>query len=533
MLDGFMKLKVIIADDEHRICQMLARFIDCEALNLEIVDMASDGEELLSKIRTENPDIVITDICMPKESGMEVIRQAVQMGLTCKFIIISGFRQFDYAYTALKYDVSDYLLKPVDKNELNTALGKIAWQLRHKNESIPSGKEQDIHHYFILKGAKKLLAKPVALGELNTTYRTNFQKGLFQVILIRIDSIGKPRSIPENPASIHREVQNKIIGHLSPYCHDIIATREWDDIIAILNYPERNTESLQSVLYELFSVVKRNVEMFGGVTATLCIGSAYADINKIDTSKTEATDAAWKRMASKLGTIITAEAHGSEHQPSLEPTLHALEQRIQKAFETLNIKEYSTCIEELFSFPSQVISSSEVKHFVRSIPELFFEQHESTLAEMYTIEHIAKEIRYELRMVTSFTTCRSTLIRVLSGLMDEVRDHMYQRNTKPIRLAMDFVKSKYANPITLDDVASEVGLSSVYFSSIFKKETSQNFTDFLMEYRMTIAKNLLKSSNLSIKEIAHEVSFLDPRYFSKVFKKIVGIKPTDYKKIYS
>jgi two-component system response regulator YesN len=135
MLDGFMKLKVIIADDEHRICQMLARFIDCEGLNLEIIDMAYDGEELLNKIRTGNPDIVITDICMPKESGMDVIRQAVQMGLTCKFIIISGFRQFDYAYTALKYDVSDYLLKPVDKNELNTALGKIAWQLRHVNDS--------------------------------------------------------------------------------------------------------------------------------------------------------------------------------------------------------------------------------------------------------------------------------------------------------------------------------------------------------------------------------------------------------------
>jgi len=528
-----MKLKIIIADDEHRICNMLATFIDCEGLNLEIIGLAYDGEELLQKIRTENPDIVITDICMPKQNGIEVIRQTVQMGLACKFIIISGYRQFDYAYTALKYDVSDYLLKPVDKDELNAAISKIAWELRHKSASIPSGNEQDIHHYFILKGAKALLTMPQSLNEINATYQLGFQKGLFQVILIRIDSIGKPRSIPENPGSLHREVQNQITQHLAHHCFEVVSTREWDDIITILNYREQNQETIQDTLKELFVVIKRNVEMFGGVTATLCIGSPYPDANKIDVSKSEATDAAWMRMANRLGTVLVYKQHTHEFQPSLEPMLQDLESRIQKAFETLNTKEFSSCIEELFSFPSQVVSTGEVKRFVRGIPELFFELYESTLAEIHNVDQIAKEIRYELRMVTSFITCRSTLIRVLSKLMEEVREYLYQRNTKPIRMAIEYVKNNYRTPITLDDVAGAVSLSSVYFSSIFKKETGQNFSDFLMEYRLNIAKNLLKSSNLSIKEIAHEVSFADPRYFSKVFKKAVGIKPTEFKKIYN
>lgn len=528
-----MKLRIIIADDEYRICNMLTKLIDCEALDLEIIGMVYDGAALLEAIQSSRPDIVITDISMPKESGIDVIRKTVQMGLICKFIIISGFRQFDYAYTALKYDVSDYLLKPVDKDELNAALSKIAWQLRHTTDNLPSGSEQAVHQYFMRKVIKNLYATPQNLSEINATYQLNLQKGFFQFILVRLDNMGKSRSIPEDPGSLHREVENQIKQHLKPHCMELVCTKEWDDILAILNYRELDQAAIYAQFKELFAVVKRNVQMFGGVTATLCIGNPYPDINKIYNSKTEATDAAWMRMANRIGSIVYFEHHHHENLPSLDHILPSLMSRIQKAFETLNTKDYTACIDELFTLPTQVVSRSEVKKFVRSIPELFFDLYENTLSELTNLEQTAKEIRYELRMVTSYSSCRSTLIKLITKQMDEIRDFLYQRNTKPIRMAIDYVKSNYSKPITLEDVAQEVKLSAVYFSSIFKKETNQNFSDFLLEYRMNIAKNLLKSSNLSIKEIAAEVSFSEARYFSKVFKKAIGIKPTDYKKIYN
>ena len=526
------KLKVLLADDEERICKMLSKLIDTEDLNLEIIGMAYDGEELLNKITEERPDIVVTDISMPKMTGIDVIKSVSKLNISCKFIIISGFRQFDYAYSALKYDVVDYLLKPVEQDDLNAALGKIAWQIRHKTDALPEGNTHSIHNYFLLKGIKTFLTAPQSLSSINATFRMNFHKGMFQVVLLRIDSLGKLRSLPENPGSLHGEVQNLIKQYTGDLCDEIVSTNDWDDIIAVLNYPEDRFEAVQAKLKEMFQVARKTIEMFGGVTATMCVGSAYADVNLIEKSKLEATDTAWKRMDRGIGKILYADEKSPEHGLSLNPFISGIEKKVQKSFETLNPEEFTDAIEELFSLPKYDLSNRKVKSFVRGIPEMFFDQNESIVSQLNNSKQIAKEIRYEMRMVTSFSACKSTLIKNITGLMEESRDFIHNRNTKPVRQAMEYVKKNYASQIHLDDVAGEVCLSSVYFSSVFKKETGQNFVDFLTGYRMEVAKKLLKNSNLNVKEIAYSVSYTDTRYFSKLFKKNVGLKPSDYRKIY-
>ncbi len=102
----------------------------------------------------------------------------------------------------------------------------------------------------------------------------------------------------------------------------------------------------------------------------------------------------------------------------------------------------------------------------------------------------------------------------------------------PIRLSKQYIQLHFSEPLSLDAVAAEVNLTPVYFSSVFKKVTGQNFHDYLTQVRMNEAKNLLKEPGKSIIEISMAVGYTDNKYFRKLFKRHTGIKPSDYRKLY-
>ncbi|QCX33184.1 helix-turn-helix transcriptional regulator [Caloramator sp. E03] len=107
------------------------------------------------------------------------------------------------------------------------------------------------------------------------------------------------------------------------------------------------------------------------------------------------------------------------------------------------------------------------------------------------------------------------------------------QENKPIRVAKQYISKNYKKDITLEDIANEVHLNPVYFSVMFKKEVGMNFSEYLINYRIDIAKELLKNKNYNICQIADMVGYKDSKYFSKLFTKVVGIKPLEYRKLYS
>ena len=110
--------KAIIADDEIHICMLLKKLVDWESMGIEIIGQYMDGATALEAVRTCRPDIVITDIRMPKISGLDIVKTCNAEKIKCIFLLLSGHAEFEYAHMALKYNVENYLLKPVNKEEL-------------------------------------------------------------------------------------------------------------------------------------------------------------------------------------------------------------------------------------------------------------------------------------------------------------------------------------------------------------------------------------------------------------------------------
>jgi two-component system response regulator YesN len=121
--------------------------------------------------------------------------------------------------------------------------------------------------------------------------------------------------------------------------------------------------------------------------------------------------------------------------------------------------------------------------------------------------------------------CRKRVENVINQI-NSYRDYKVGGLT---RRAKEYIKTNYSKSITLEDVAREINVSPQYLSKLFKEETGENFIDYLTGIRIRIAKNLLESDELSVKEICYNIGYSDPNYFSRIFKKIVGSTPTEYK----
>ena len=122
---------------------------------------------------------------------------------------------------------------------------------------------------------------------------------------------------------------------------------------------------------------------------------------------------------------------------------------------------------------------------------------------------------------------------MLSEAMQALSEQKRQADTRPIRTAKQYIQEHYADPLTLEWVSNIVGFSGSYFSSLFKKETGRNFLEYLSEVRMNRAKELLRETNLSVAEVCVRVGYSDLKYFTKSFKKATGLKPGEFRKLYS
>ena len=129
-------IKVVVADDEVKVCQLICNLVDWSTFDMEIVAVAHNGEEALEMVRQHEPDLLVTDIRMPGCDGLEMIARAKQLREDLDFVIISGYRHFEYAQSAIKYGVSDYLLKPIQKEELCSTLEKMRRRYQMRTEQL-------------------------------------------------------------------------------------------------------------------------------------------------------------------------------------------------------------------------------------------------------------------------------------------------------------------------------------------------------------------------------------------------------------
>jgi two-component system response regulator YesN len=533
---GERKLKqinIIIADDEPYICGMLQKLIDFDSLDLTLCACVNDGKTLEKKIEEFRPDIVLTDISMPQQDGLEVIRVTREKGIQSRFVIISGYRQFEYAYNALKYDVDDYLLKPVERAELNRVLKKICDDLRQVTRDDAEAENARLHAYLVEKGTHNELRSDVlSFSELNRNYHTNFQAGCFRMIMLKLDMFREEDKLGEDVSSMLNKLKNMGMNCLQQHCFDIAASEENNRILFLINYPQEKHAALQSCLQTLFTEAKNVVDLFQGFSLTLCVGSCVKELHRIEEAKTSCRRASWLRMYLGTDRVIYAEDIEEHCDSGVKKLLEKTEQELTRAYTAVDIDGAKQAFYRVFSLPEPVLCSTVCMLFIRENIHRLCEHYAQIVKDPTAVERSWVDMAVCLHHQTNFLEYSRELAQQLELYMTEMSEYVRKKNVKPILKARTYIEQHYAEHLTLESMAQLVNLSPIYFSNLFKKETGQNFTEYLTAYRMKVAKDLLRRGSQNINEIAVMLGYADARYFSKVFKKEVGVKPTDYRKIY-
>lgn len=518
-------LHAIIADDEPKVCTLIQQLGQWERLGIEIVAVCYEGDEALAKIKELNPDIVITDIRMPVYDGLELMRLTRDFGSDAAFVIISGYRQFEYAQNAIQYGVVSYLLKPIDAEQLNAALKKICDErnMRQREQAYHTKiqnalRDRGVHEFFDLLLSGRFV--PEALLHYREEYGLILGEGYCRALVINTN---KPEL--HQPDSGFGKHVIECVSRIFPFCTEILSSVRPEGIMIILITEAQRQQEIEKGISELYSHVWALRDFFGEFDLVMGLGKLEDAPEKLNVTMQSALENEQGKFLYGWNRILERRDDLQTYYDTVSPPFSSDRTKaLSAALDLCNIEE----IEKWFQ---QWLEDLDAQS--RPMLSLLLAQRNWLMKKLEDFDREKAEVLST--QVDRVRTSRD-LIKILAQAYVDIAEQEIQRRdqeeSRPIRLAKDYIRNHYAKALTLQEVAAQVGFSETYFSTLFKKLTNQNFTDFLVEVRIEAAKTKLRESNATISEIAEAVGYADGKYFRKIFKKIAGIKPNDYRKLY-
>ncbi|MDO4343285.1 MAG: response regulator [Eubacteriales bacterium] len=525
--------RLIISDDEDKICTLIKNSIHWEELNLELCGICHNGLELRDKVWQEHPDIILIDICMPGINGINLIRELREMGSKVKILIVSGYRQFEYAREALKYGVDNYLLKPIDENELNGALEKICIQMEIEQNNVYSKSEdkiKDTLQSFFVQDVKNgmISAENMNLSDINRKYSSHFEPGVFRVLFVKID-IWDDNTEKADLQLIQRKIRERCMMIVEKFHIDTIVSYVQNSVVFTVNYAEENDSRIRRTAKEFLENSLEIVSFFKGIGITVGMGRKYENAAGIEISYKEAEEALIFRIRSRMNKVYAAEELVVHRRKSY--LTERMKADILKSFETGDGDMFREHIKRLIY--DNVTDIYLLYCALEECVLLFFAFAEDQEIDKTDKALEERKLLYEMQQAISVASLTKTVEEGVIHLLAKVEEERRQREDRPIREAKEYVKKHYAEKIRLEDVAGEMGFNTAYFSALFSEKAGINFTDYVNNYRIEMAKELLRSGGHTVAEICDMVGVSNQRYFSKLFKTKVGVKPTEYRNLYN
>jgi two-component system response regulator YesN len=533
-------LRVVIVEDEYRIAVLINKLIHWDELHLQLAGIYANGREALDAIIQTPPHILITDIKMPEMDGIELIRNIREREMALQMILISGFREFEYAHNALRYGVNDYLVKPVKESELNETLKKLydaEVQRRTGAEkiAIELRRSQPALH----REALRILEVGKFAGgiaDFNAAYGLQFRNGILRVLVVKFDPL--VYSSPDEDR--YRMILEKIADSVHGFCDGVVLEKiigiddETLSVTALCNFGPPQKAAFEGIVRELLEHLKKYLYSFdrddrGEITIGLGSESEFKDLQ---TSFRTADACIKARIFTGSGKVIHVNDCPSGNSRITVPEhLGFYRTRIENSVRSFLEAKFDGLTGEIFK---SLLDTDGVS------ADLVYECAVELVRFVFSLgPNIPENEEEKKRVLRQILHCRSTAVLVqtlrerLSSFLRLNRELMENRDRKPIREAMSFIENHYAEKITLEDVAKSLRLNSTYFSVLFKKETGRNFSACLTETRMEKAKEMLRATNFTMEYIAENTGYADTRHFSQIFTKIVGMKPSLYRKLYS
>lgn len=530
-------LKVVIADDEGKICQLLQLIVDWHALGYEIVAVAHDGLEALEYVRKYEPDLIITDIQMPECNGLELLHCIRKERQNIDILIISGYREFEYAHQALQEGVEDYLLKPIKRAELETSLRNI--QSRRQLQSTKKEELETIEKTLaqsVDKLQSSLIQKIAAgqithmtRGQLKQEYHCGFDGSslLFATIRVGLEDPVQRKTEEVIGRKLQMTVRNGLRDAGIAACCD--ALTEFD-ILVLVNMKEG--QDLEHCFYRLIYSIKDFMGKMMPCHVVVGISKVLDDdlYEAFSRSQLAAMDQVFR------GTDRIIEYKKPDYD--VETSFFVNDRsafEIRRGLTTLSPDVIAgiaaQIIGQMRSGARPVQSGANVFHILKALYQQVVSVSQMICAND-EIDALLASYEHRLQACFQWAEYEKLFRDMATDLTDLLTRQREQRENKPISYARSIIRERFREQLTLDQISSELELSPAYLSAMFKKETGITISQYITDFRIEEAKRLLITTNDPIARIAEVVGYHDVKYFSRIFKSTVGLKASEYRRLY-
>lgn len=534
-------LKVLIADDENKVCQLIQALVDWEALDMQVAAAAENGLEAMELIRKHHPDIVITDIRMPGYDGLELVRMGKEYEPRMEFVIISGYRHFEYAQSAIQYGVNAYLLKPIRRQELMETLGRLGEKFREKTDQLSREEQvqrilkndeaalrQSFLTELIYRRNKELLSWP--LERVNEEYHYHLSPGLLLTGILKLDG-----SICHESGSLAfmAEKARSVLNQLFCDCtEEYELAPEGSFFYLFFNYREDQGLEIRRQLKVFLDEMRVQSGILQDLAVTLSVGHACACLKELGVSLKHARLLMEERLIGGTGRLYEGELPAGE--PFTDSELFGeFNMRMSQALETLEVFPVREAMLQLKTrmLAAKGVTGHEILQMTKEVCNLylFFMKNYRIRIE----EDFLERFQEAADSCASGSELFDCLIRRITASYERAARLKRQDENRPIRLVKQYIAEHYREALTLEEVSSVAQLSPAYLSTVFKKDTGMTFLEYLSRVRMDMAKQLLKETSDTVASICEQVGYSDVRYFTKSFTKYSGLKPNEYRKLYS
>jgi two-component system, response regulator YesN len=472
-----------------------------------------------------------------------MIRRAKNIKQDLDFIIISGYRHFEYAQNAIKYGVGDYLLKPIKKDDFLLALNKMRERYIQRTEQLSNEErlkkrlKSDVDKLRANLFTERLLKKgmttnDLALETINENYHFSFQAGLFQVFAAKIDC-GFEDQYNNTILILEDKVVQILNSLLKEQCFDMEVYLDDSITYCILNYNADEKKNIRKQIKAAFDELMVQKAAFEQHEFTIGAGTVVEDVKQLKDTFRSARYAIGQRLI--LGTGRFIENVTMHSDPQRESALLAeLNKTMGMALEVLDRGAVLNCVAGLKEqISTENLSGLEIFSLTKHVCEMYLIHLRNNQIRIQYGDEFYEKFCIHANRCSSIDQLFQYLSVMVGESLDVIIEDKKQADTKPIRLAKQYIQQNYMRSISLEEISNLVGFNATYFSTLFKKENGSNFVDYLSEIRMNKAKELLRETNSSIAVICEQVGYNDLKNFTKSFRRNIGLKPNEYRKLYS
>lgn len=501
-------MKVMLVENEELILQGIRNILDWEALGLEVVHMAHDGQEALAMWEKEPVHIVVTDISMPVMDGLTLLRKIREKEDKVRFIILTGYDEFAYAREAIRLEVENYILKPINEEELERQLKETIRKIEEMNKKNLRYIDEKTQWMHFLNGK----ADRDACSQYAKMLNLETEEGTYYAAVMKW-SMDEPKEnkITDVLMALRREEDRLKTVHLPP-----------DGLLMLLTGEEWEEEKA----LEYFSELQNKIESDFNVMTFIGIGPPFKSFRQLPENY---------QIAKKLQKYLIIEGYGScisrrQIQNRKTEAVSMDEARLRKHILKKEKEEAAGYAEDLFI--NNIRKDASISSLYQIAVKMAMLLQE--IKKEYKLEsgrfHDLSELIETIFSAEDIRGIKTVFFSEIAEIIECIHEEDSQY-TPMVRQIISEVQHNYREDMNLKTLAYKYHMNASYLGQIFQKEAGCSFAQYLSNTKNSIAKDLILNTNMKINDIARQVGYTDISYFYRKFKQCYGVSPASLREM--